>query len=242
MTCCVCDCDEMCCACSCERPPATGIIEGLTTTAQKIGALFRAGYSRDEIVQRLGIPRQDVDAELDLDGFYETRLSEPLGCDCACERRPMAEVVEGLTTTADRIRELFCAGYSRTQIKEHLDIRYQHVRNVLVRDGFAEIQLKCVCPCEQRPAADDPPPEQVRSTVGPGGRVVIPAEYRAALEIKEGDAVFMRLDGEELRLVSDATETRRVREMIARYVPDGVSLMDEQIRERRREAAAEESV
>ena len=72
--------------------------------------------------------------------------------------------------------------------------------------------------------------------------MVIPAEYRAALEIKEGDAVFMRLDGEELRLVSDATETRRVREMIARYVPAGVSLVDELIRERRREAATEESV
>ena len=221
--------------------PATGVIEGLTTTAQKIGALFRAGYSRDEIVQRLGIPRQDVDAELDLDGFYETRLSEPLGCDCDCERRPMAEVVEGLTTTADRIRALFRAGYSRTQIKEHLGIRYQHVRNVLVRDGFAEIQRTCVCPCEQRPTADHPPPEQVRTTVGPGGRVVIPAEYRAALGIKEGDAVFMRLDGEELRVVSDATEVQRVREMIAGYVPEGESVVDELILERRREAEAEES-
>ena len=242
MTCCVCDCDEMCCVCSCERPPATGVIEGLTTTAQKIGALFRAGYSRDEIVQRLGIPRRDVDAELDLDGFYETRLSEPLGCDCDCERRPMAEVIEGLAATADKIRALFRAGYSRAQIGAHLGIRYQHVRNVLLRSGYTEIQLKCVCPCEQRPTADDPPPEQVRTTVGPGGRVVIPAEYRAALEIKEGDAVFMRLDGEELRLVSDATETRRVREMIARYVPEGASLADELIRERRREAATEESM
>ena len=242
MTCCVCDCKELCCVCACERRPATDVLEGLTTTAQKIGALFRAGYSRDEIVTRSGIPRQDVDAELDLDGFYETRLSEPLGCDCACERRPVAEVLEGLTATADKIRALFHAGHSRTQIANQLDIRYQHARNVLVQSGITEIQLKCVCPCEQRPTADHPPPEQVRTTVGPGGRVVIPAEYRAALDFKEGDAVFMRLDGEELRMVSDATETRRVREMIARYVPEGVSLVDELIRERRREAAAEGSV
>ncbi len=241
MTCCVCDCDEMCCVCSCERRPATDIVEGLTTTAQKIGALFRAGYGRDEISKRLGIPRQDVDAELDLEGFDETRLSEPLDCDCSCERRPMAEIIEGLATTADRIRALFRAGYSRAQIGTHLGIRYQHVRNVLLRSGFEEIQLSCVCPCEQPPTADDRPPDQVRTTIGPGGRVVIPAQYRAALAIKEGDAVFMRLDGEELRVVSDATEVQRVREMIAGYVPESESVVDELILERRREAEAEES-
>lgn len=240
MTCCVCDCDETCCVCDCERRPATEVVEGLTTTAQKIGALFRAGYSRDEIVKRLGVPRRDVDAELDPDGFSETRLSEPSDCDCSCERRPMTEVTEGIATTADKIRALFHAGYSRAQIGNHLGIRYQHVRNVLLRSGFEGIQLRCVCPCEQRPPADDPPPEQVRATIGPGGRVVIPAEYRSALGITEGDAVYMRLDGEELHVVSDATETRRIREMIARYVPEGVSLVDELIRERRREAAAEE--
>ena len=72
--------------------------------------------------------------------------------------------------------------------------------------------------------------------------MVIPAEYRAALGIEEGDAVYMRLDGEELHMVSDATEIQRVREMIDRYVPEGMSLVDELIRERRREAAAEESM
>ena len=72
--------------------------------------------------------------------------------------------------------------------------------------------------------------------------MVIPAAYRASLGVKEGDAVIMRLDDEELRLVSYATETRRIREMIARYVPEGVSLVDELIKERRREAAAEESM
>jgi len=154
----------------------------------------------------------------------------------------MSEIVEGLGATADKIRALYHAGYSRSQIANHLNTRYQHVRNVLLRSGCEDVQLKCVCPCEQRPAEEDPPPEQVRITIGPGGRVVIPAEYRAALGIKEGDAVIMRLEGEDLHLISDATETRRIREMIARYVPEGVSLVDELIKERRREAAAEESM
>lgn len=80
-------------------------------------------------------------------------------------------------------------------------------------------------------------PDQARIVVGPGGRVVIPAAYRAALGIEEGDRVFMRIEGEELRVVSDETEVRQVREIIARHVPEGVSLADELIRERRREVA-----
>lgn len=52
--------------------------------------------------------------------------------------------------------------------------------------------------------------------------------------------MFMRLDGEELRVVSDAVEVRRVRELIARKVPGNVSLVDDLIRARRRQAAADE--
>ncbi|MCY3800435.1 MAG: AbrB/MazE/SpoVT family DNA-binding domain-containing protein [Chloroflexi bacterium] len=85
---------------------------------------------------------------------------------------------------------------------------------------------------EPRSAA---PPEQMRVILGPGGRLVIPAAYRDALGIAEGDAVFMRLNGDELCIVNDETEVLRVRELIARYVPEGISVVDELLRERRRE-------
>ncbi len=149
----------------------------------------------------------------------------------------MDQVVAGLSTKSNKIRALFRAGYSRSEIARYLGIRYQHARNVLVSSGHMETQLS-------RPLREDAvtsgseletQPQQMRVTVGPGGRVVIPAEYRAALEIEEGDAIFMRLDGEELRVVSDATEVLRIREMIARYVPEDVSLVDGLLQERRRE-------
>ncbi len=73
------------------------------------------------------------------------------------------------------------------------------------------------------------------AVVGPGGRVVIPAAYRDALGITESDAVLMRLDGEELGLTSDETEVRWVREIVSRYVPEGIGLVEEILRERRRE-------
>jgi hypothetical protein len=53
------------------------------------------------------------------------------------QRRPAAEIVRGLQTTADKIRALGNAGYDRVKIANHLDIRYQHVRNVLLRSGMS---------------------------------------------------------------------------------------------------------
>ena len=88
----------------------------------------------------------------------------------------------------------------------------------------------------------DPLMDPVRGVVGPGGRVAIPAAFREALGLEVGDAVSMRLEGEELRLVNFDTETLRIRERLARYVPEGVSLVDELIRDRRREAAAEDAL
>ena len=156
-------------------------------------------------------------------------------------RRPTAEVMSGLTTKADKIRALFRAGYSRSEIAECLDIRYQHVRNVLVQSGFMETQLSRPLPAEEV-ATEDSPPVLVRTTIGPGGRVVIPAAFRKALEVKEGDYIVMHMDGEELRVVNDEKEFERAREVLAKYVPEGVSLVDELIADRRREAAAEEAM
>ena len=105
----------------------------------------------------------------------------------------------------------------------------------------------CVCVDDPKPVEEDGSaeccpevlPEQVRVVVSKGGRIVVPVPYRKALGIEEGAAVFMRIEGDELHVVSDKTELRRIREMIAKYVPEGVSLADELIKERRREAAAE---
>lgn len=165
----------------------------------------------------------------------------------ATGRRPMDVVVDGLTKKSDKIRALFSAGYERVEIRRYLDVSYQHVRGVLVSSGFKEVRPPQplgdgATPDSATPRPSDAsPPVRTRVVVGPGGRVVIPAPFREALGVAEGDAVFMCLDGEELRVVSDAVEVRQVREMIARHAPEDVSLVDELIRERRREAAADEA-
>lgn len=53
------------------------------------------------------------------------------------DRRSSAnEIIKGLSTTADKIRALAQAGYGRGEISKFLGIRYQHVRNVMLRSGL----------------------------------------------------------------------------------------------------------
>lgn len=77
--------------------------------------------------------------------------------------------------------------------------------------------------------------------IAPGGRVVIPAEFRKALGLAVGDDVVIELTEGELRLRSLDATIRKVQAMVRRYIPDdGRSLADELIAERRQEAAREE--
>jgi AbrB family looped-hinge helix DNA binding protein len=70
-----------------------------------------------------------------------------------------------------------------------------------------------------------------------GGRVVMPAEIRQALGLKEGDAVLWSLVDGEARVTSRAQRIRQAQALVRQHVPAGVSLADELIAERRQEAA-----
>jgi hypothetical protein len=52
------------------------------------------------------------------------------------KRPPIEDVMRDLTTTSSKIRALAEAGYDRTEIKDHLGVRYQHVRKVLLDAGI----------------------------------------------------------------------------------------------------------
>ncbi len=138
-------------------------------------------------------------------------------------RAPMDEVMAGLSTKAAKIRALDRAGYARAEIAKHLGIRFQHVYNVLKRSN------------------SDQPRSRMWIKVGAAGRIVIPAPYRRAMGVGEGDYVQLRLEDHEVRMVSRASVIQRVQERVARYVEPGRSLVDELIAERRRETAFEDT-
>ncbi len=71
-----------------------------------------------------------------------------------------------------------------------------------------------------------------------GGRVVIPAEIRQSLGLKEGDAVLFELRDGEVIITTRAARLKRAQALFQQFVPPGSpSIADELIAERR--AAAE---
>ncbi len=79
----------------------------------------------------------------------------------------------------------------------------------------------------------------VVTTIGDGGRIVIPAHFRQALGLRKGSMVTLSLHNGDLRITSREQALKRIQDRICRLVPPGVSLVDELIRERREEARRE---
>jgi len=80
---------------------------------------------------------------------------------------------------------------------------------------------------------------RVRLTLGPGGRVVIPAALREAMQVEEGDAILAWVEEGELHLLSPRVGAKQAQALLKELIPKGVSLADELIAERRLEAEAE---
>lgn len=80
---------------------------------------------------------------------------------------------------------------------------------------------------------------RMRLTLGPGGRVVIPVALREAMEVEEGDSILAWVEEGELHLLSPRVGARQAQTMLKGLIPKGVSLAEELLADRRREAEAE---
>jgi AbrB family looped-hinge helix DNA binding protein len=82
----------------------------------------------------------------------------------------------------------------------------------------------------------------IQMKMSEGGRVVIPAEIRQSLGLKEGDTVLFELREGEVVITTKQARLARARALFRQYVPEGApSLVDELIAERRSEAAREQA-
>lgn len=79
----------------------------------------------------------------------------------------------------------------------------------------------------------------MRVRVCEGGRIVIPAEFRKALGVAPGDQLILDFDNNEVCMFTPAEALKRVQAAFRPYLPQGRSLVDEFIAERRAEAARE---
>lgn len=156
----------------------------------------------------------------------------------------MDEVAAGFRTKSDKIRALSKAGYSRAEIARFLEIRYQHVRNVLIDDERAGRAAPSIQPGAVHPGVADATKsgglQPLRGVVGADGQASIPKEFCRALGLKESDPVIIALEGDTIRVMSVPAAVKRAQAIVRRFVPPGVSLVDELIAERRTEAKRED--
>ncbi len=152
-----------------------------------------------------------------------------------------AQFIHVGASVSDNIRSLAAAGYSRAEIARILNKRYQHVRNVLEAD-----KLKARAPgspAVAAPAAEGVPggPDNIyRLELGDRGEVALPPHLQRALGLRPGGVVIAQFDEGRLVLLSSAEAWKRSQAFVRSLdIPEGVSLADELIADRRREAELE---
>ncbi len=81
--------------------------------------------------------------------------------------------------------------------------------------------------------------QEARTRVNENGRVVIPAAFRKAMGIKVGDEVVLRIEDNELRILTLKQRIERAQRLVRQHVKPGTSLVDELIADRREAAKRE---
>ncbi len=151
------------------------------------------------------------------------------------DREQMRHLTDGLASKSAKMRALAKAGYKRKVIADFLGTRYQFVRNVLVQDEARNAKKVA-----ETTASGEPKLAPAKLQLGPNGRIVIPAAFREALGLSEGDALIASIDNGELNLLTRRAAVRRAQAIVRQFVPEGVSLVDELIADRRREVEREQ--
>lgn len=145
------------------------------------------------------------------------------------------EVTKGLRTKSDKIRALAREGAATADIARYLGIRYQHARNVLVSSGLHVRR-------DEQGAGDT----QTDAAVSAGpvawvkldalGRLQIPAGLLKVAGLAGDEPVYVSASEEGIEILSRRAALKRAHDIARQFVPEGVSLADELIAERRREA------
>ena len=208
------------------------VTAGMVTKSEKIRALHSAGFRRSDIARFLDVRYQFVRNVL-VQAEQKAGAIESAGLnDRSVESLApsMSELTSALKTKAEKIRTLHRAGYSRSDIARFLDIRYQHVRNVVVH------------------AAEKAPPAyggenktQEWIEIGTDGHMVVPARYRRVLGVENGGLVMLKVDGDQLRLLNRSEALRQAQALVAAHLAKGASMVDELVSDRRAEAKREDS-
>ena len=127
----------------------------------------------------------------------------------------MRILIADAPSKSESIRRLFRAGVSKAAIASFMELRYQHVYNVL---------LKVSPPAGAAAASADIGFTAVK--VDSKGKVQLPAEFMAANGVQEGGTLFCRSDPHGLTLMSRESALDHLREAARKRMPDQAALLD----------------
>ncbi len=80
---------------------------------------------------------------------------------------------------------------------------------------------------------------EAKTHIGEGGRMVVPAGFRKALNLQVGDEVILQLENDQMRLIPLRHAITLAQRKVRQYVSEGTSLVDALIQNRRAEAESE---
>ena len=75
----------------------------------------------------------------------------------------------------------------------------------------------------------------ITTTIGAGGRIVIPAEFRREIGADIGEEVILRLVDGEIRILTRSQAIRKAQALVRESIPRNRSLVKELLSERRTE-------
>jgi hypothetical protein len=158
------------------------------------------------------------------------------------ETKRMEALTAGLPSKSAKMRALAKAGYERADIARFLGVKYQFVRNVLVQDETRLSETDAPSEAGKATSATGAadPGMAVRITIAKDGSVHIPGHLLAAAGTAPGQVLLARFEDDEIKLVTPDATKRQIRAAMRKYVPEGVSLVDDLLQERRREVDREQ--
>jgi len=128
----------------------------------------------------------------------------------------MHRLIADSPTKSESIRRLFGAGIAKAAIARFMELRYQHVYNVLLRET----------PRDQEGGTASSEPAFTALQVDVTGKVQLPADFLSANGLDSGGTLFCRHDPRGLTLMSRESALDGLREVARKRMPDQAALLD----------------
>jgi len=77
---------------------------------------------------------------------------------------------------------------------------------------------------------------ETRTVLTKNGRLLLPAKFRKALDLRPGDELILRLDKDSIQVIPLQQAVAQAQKLVRKYIPEGASLVADLLAERREEA------